>query len=145
MANSFNLKVLTPNRTRYEGEAEMVILPGVQGEFAILHDHMPIVAALKHGIMTIRSGGQDKIASVVEGFVQVVNNQVTVTVTGFDWPDEIDKNRAQEELELAERKKNEAKSELELKQAELAIRRASVKLEACSYSAARVNRMVSDR
>lgn len=134
MANNFNLKVITPTRTPYDGECEIVILPGVQGEFAIMHDHMPIVAALAHGIMTIRSNGEDRIASVLGGFVEVVNNRVTVTASNFEWPDEIDKHRAEVARERAERDKNIAKSDLDRKRAELALRRALVRIELSSYS-----------
>ncbi|MCL2616262.1 MAG: ATP synthase F1 subunit epsilon [Defluviitaleaceae bacterium] len=134
MANKFNLKVITPNRIPYEGEAEMVILPGVQGELAIMADHMPLVVALTYGIMTIRNDSEDKVASVLSGFAEVVNNQVTVTARSFEWSDEIDQSRAQADRERNERISTETTNAVEKRRAELEIRRATVRMEVSTYS-----------
>ena len=133
MANKFNLRVITPGRIPYEGEAEVVTLPGTMGELAIMRDHMPLIVSLTYGLMRIKNEDEEKIASILGGFAEVVDNQVTVTSPDFHWPDEVDKDRARAALEAAERTISEAGDNLEVKHAQLAIRRANVRLEVSSY------------
>ncbi|MCL2619258.1 MAG: ATP synthase F1 subunit epsilon [Defluviitaleaceae bacterium] len=135
MANKFNLKVITQTRVAYEGETEVVVLPGLMGELAIMSDHMPLIVSLAPGLMTIKNEGEDRVASVFGGFAEVVDNRVTVAASDFHWPDEVDKARAQRALETAERTASEATSDLEVKRAQLAMRRANVRLELSAYVA----------
>ena len=134
MAKKFNLRVITPSRVPYDGEAEVVVMPGTVGELAILRDHMPLVVSLTYGLMTIKNEGEEKVASILGGFAEVIDNQVTITAPDFHWPGEVDKSRAQKALEAAERVVNEASDNLEVKRAQLAIRRANVRLEISSYT-----------
>jgi len=134
MASKFNLKVVTPTRTPYDGEVETVILPGTQGELAILSDHMPLVVALSGGITTIRNEGEDRVAMVFGGIAQVLENQLTLIVPYFEWSDEIDQHRAQAAIEDAERRMSETESAEGRRRVELAIRRNNVRLEVSSYS-----------
>jgi len=134
MANKFNLQVITPTRIPYNGEAEVVVLPGIMGELAILRDHMPLIVSLSYGLMTIKSEGEDKVASILGGFAEVVDNQVTITTPDFHWPDEVDKSRAQQALDTAQRTVSEASDDLSVRRAQLAIRRANVRLEVSSYA-----------
>ena len=134
MAKKFNLRVITPGRMPYDGEAEVVVMPGTMGELAILRDHMPLIVSLTYGLMTIKNEGEEKVASILGGFAEVANNQVTITAPDFHWPDEVDKLRAQKALEAAERVASEATDNLEVRRAQLAIRRANVRLEVSSYT-----------
>ena len=134
MANKFNLRVITPDRMPYDGEAEVVVLPGTAGELAILRDHMPLIVSLTYGLMTIKNEGEERVASILGGFAEVANNQVTVSVPDFHWPEEVDKLRAQKALEAAERIVKESEGDLEVKRAQLAIRRANVRLEVSGYT-----------
>jgi len=80
-----NLEILTPERKLYSGDVYGVQLPGTDGLFEVLEKHAPLVAALKSGNLKIL---KDKVAgntanfSIKGGFVEVLNNKVTVLVEG---------------------------------------------------------------
>jgi F-type H+-transporting ATPase subunit epsilon len=72
------VSVISPERTIFEGEAESVIVPSWDGELGILRGHAPLMAILGKGELRIRSGGRVESFEVAGGFLQVVDNQVTV-------------------------------------------------------------------
>ena len=79
MATPFQLSVLTPEKTVFEGEVEYVEVPGAAGYFGVLAHHAPLVASLAHGTLTIRKlGGSEEKVQVSGGFFEVSNNRATV-------------------------------------------------------------------
>ncbi len=80
-----NLEILTPERKLYSGDVYGVQLPGTDGLFEVLEKHAPLVAALKSGNLKIlkdKSAGNKSNYSIKGGFVEVLNNKVTVLVEG---------------------------------------------------------------
>ncbi len=80
-----NVEILTPERKLYSGDAYGVQLPGTDGLFEVLEKHAPLVAALKAGNLKIlkdRIGGTTANYDIRGGFVEVLNNNVTVLVEG---------------------------------------------------------------
>lgn len=80
-----NLEILTPERKLYSGDVYGVQLPGTDGMFEVLEKHAPIVAALKAGNLKIindRSASNNLFFSIQSGFVEVLNNKVTILVEG---------------------------------------------------------------
>ncbi len=77
------LDILTPESKVFSGEVYGVQLPGISGMFELLDKHAPMVSALKNGNLKIL---KDKTAttsySIQSGFVEVLNNKVTVLVEG---------------------------------------------------------------
>ena len=78
------LEILTPEKKIYSGEVYGVQLPGIAGLFEVLDKHAPLVSALKAGRVKVL---RDKQAHTVHfdiqgGFVEVLNNKVTVLVEG---------------------------------------------------------------
>lgn len=76
--NALRLSVITPEATIYEGDAEQVIAPAWNGSLGILRGHAPLMALLGTGTLRIDSGGKSTSYAVSGGFLQVVDNQVTV-------------------------------------------------------------------
>lgn len=96
------ISVLTPDRTIFTGQIASVALPGVEGSFQLLDNHAPLVSALSAGNITLQTGGggyayydADKKAmteqqsasrsmtfTIDKGFVEVLNNEVNLLVTG---------------------------------------------------------------
>ena len=79
------LEILTPERKLYSGEVYGVQLPGTDGLFEVLEKHAPIVAALKSGNLKILKDklyGNTTNFAIKGGFVEVLNNKVTVLVEG---------------------------------------------------------------
>lgn len=77
------LEILTPEKKLYSGEVYGVLLPGITGLFEILDRHAPLVSALGKGKLKILKGKNDFEHYVIQsGFVEVLNNKVTVLVEG---------------------------------------------------------------
>ncbi|HUR67090.1 MAG TPA: ATP synthase F1 subunit epsilon [Chitinophagaceae bacterium] len=85
-----NLEILTPEKKLYTGEVYGVQMPGISGSFEVLEKHAPLVSALKAGRVKVLkdksagSGGQNHTLNfdIQGGFVEVLNNKVTVLVEG---------------------------------------------------------------
>jgi len=79
-----NLEILTPERKLYSGEVYGVQMPGVSGSFEVLERHAPLVSALKPGRIKVLKDKQNHLAhfDIQGGFVEVINNKVTVLVEG---------------------------------------------------------------
>lgn len=85
-----NLEILTPERKLYSGEVYGVQMPGISGSFEVLDKHAPLVSALKAGRIKILKDKQNHLAffDIQGGFVEVLNNKVTVLAEGAHSVDE---------------------------------------------------------
>ncbi|MBU6158967.1 MAG: ATP synthase F1 subunit epsilon [Bacteroidetes bacterium] len=78
-----NVQILTPTGKTYSGEVMGIQLPGITGSFEVLKNHAPLVSALKAGKLKILvDKTRNEFYQIEEGFVEVLNNQVTVMVEG---------------------------------------------------------------
>lgn len=77
-AGALRVSVISPERVVFEGEAESVIAPAWNGELGILRGHAPLMALLGEGELRVGRGGTTERFRVAGGFLQVVNNTVTV-------------------------------------------------------------------
>lgn len=73
-----NLEIITPDTTIYEGEAELVQLPGIDGSFEILNHHAPLISALSKGKIKIKKNGKDEFFDINGGVIEVLNNKVLI-------------------------------------------------------------------
>jgi F-type H+-transporting ATPase subunit epsilon len=79
-----NLEILTPEKKLFSADVYGVQLPGVTGLFEVLNHHAPLVSALKEGKIKVLKDKTNHLAffTVLSGFVEVLNNKVTVLVEG---------------------------------------------------------------
>ena len=79
-----DLEILTPDRKLFSGEVYGVQLPGVTGLFEVLERHAPLISALKAGRLKILKDRNNHVSffNIQGGFVEVLNNKVTVLVEG---------------------------------------------------------------
>jgi F-type H+-transporting ATPase subunit epsilon len=79
-----NLEILTPEKKLFSGEVYGVQMPGVSGSFEVLEKHAPLVSALKAGRVKVLKDKQNHFSffDIQGGFVEVLNNRVTVLVEG---------------------------------------------------------------
>ncbi len=76
-----HLTILTPEKELFDGEVTSVKVPGIAGQFEILRNHAPIVAALGEGdIRVINAQGEKKVYTIKKGFVEVLRNEVSLLV-----------------------------------------------------------------
>lgn len=74
------LKIVSPEKIVYEGEAESVFVPGTLGQFEILTDHAPIISTLEKGELSYKTAtGLEKL-EILGGFISVKRNEVKVCV-----------------------------------------------------------------
>jgi len=79
MATTFNLAILTPEKTVFEGAVEYVEVPGTEGYLGVLAHHAALVTGLASGTLKVReAGGVEKAFRVDGGFFEVSNNRATV-------------------------------------------------------------------
>lgn len=73
-----NLEIITPDTTIYQGEAELVQLPGIDGSFEILNNHAPLISALKQGKIKIKKNGKEEFFEINGGVIEVLENKVLI-------------------------------------------------------------------
>ena len=118
------LEVVTPDRLVLSTEADVVVCPGVEGQFGVLPGHIPFLSALEIGEMYYRKGGQTEYLAVSGGFAEVTGEKVTIVAESAEKGREIDMDRAKRALERAEKRLAAAKTEnIDWARAEAAMRR----------------------
>ncbi|MCR4739229.1 MAG: ATP synthase F1 subunit epsilon [Lachnospiraceae bacterium] len=128
---AFKLKVITPERTFYEGDVIMVELKTTEGEVGVLKRHIPLTAVIAPGVLYIRESEEEiKVAALHAGFVEILPDSVTILAEIVEWPSEIDLNRAEEAKTRAERRLSEKAMGTDLNRASLALARSVARIEA---------------
>ena len=98
----FSVSVVTPEGAAFEGDAEMLIVPGAAGEIGVLARHAPLVAMLKAGSTRVHLGdGQVEEFATGPGFFQVLEDRAIALVDDAVQADAIDDARAQKQLDDA--------------------------------------------
>lgn len=119
------LNVYSPTRIFYEGEAEFVEFVTTEGELGVYPNHIPLTAVVAPGILRITNEGKSREATLLDGFVTVLPNEITILSEACEWPEEIDIHRAEEAKIRAERKLAMEQTERD----ELALRRAILRMQ----------------
>jgi F-type H+-transporting ATPase subunit epsilon len=95
-------EIVSQDRLVFEGDADMVILPGVMGEIGILPNHAPLLSTLKFGICTVRYQDREEFFTIAGGVVEVQPDIITVMADAAENVREIDVARAREARERAQ-------------------------------------------
>jgi F-type H+-transporting ATPase subunit epsilon len=100
---AFSVSVVTPDGAAYEGDAEMLIVPGAAGEFGVLARHAPLIATLKAGSTRVHVSSSEVIEYATgPGFFQVLQDRAIALVDAAVKADEIDDVKAREQLEAGQ-------------------------------------------
>jgi F-type H+-transporting ATPase subunit epsilon len=120
MAHTIALEVVAPDRLVFSDLVERFWLSGVSGDLGVLPGHAPLLATLKPGLLHYRVAGEERVMTVMGGFLNVQAQKATVLTEAAELGEEIDALRAQQARERAEAalsKFNEASSEIALQKA----------------------------
>jgi F-type H+-transporting ATPase subunit epsilon len=98
---TFDLSLVTPEGAAFEGEAEMLIVPGAAGEIGVLARHAPLVAMLKAGEIRVKAGGEWQAFAAGPGYFKVQQDRALVLVDDAVRAEEIDIEEARREAEEA--------------------------------------------
>ena len=98
---TFDLSVVTPDGPAFEGEAEMVIVPGDAGEIGVLARHAPLVAMLKAGEIRVKAGDEWQSFAAGPGYFKVQQDRAIALVDDAVRAEDIDIEEARREAEEA--------------------------------------------
>ena len=129
---SIRCEIVSQDRIVYQGDADIVVLPGTDGEMGILPHHAPLLTTLKYGIIKVRSQGQETIFTVAGGIAEVQPDILTVLADSAENVEEIDVQRAEAARKRAEEslaKGVPADSDAYLRM-EAALRKSNLRLDA---------------
>ena len=124
-------EIATAERVIYSDDVDIVIAPGIEGQMAILPSHAPLLTMLQSGELVVRKEGEETAIFVSGGFLEVMQNRVTVLADTAERAEEIDIERAEEAKRRAEErlKDKEYLPEMDLAHAEVALRRALTRIK----------------
>lgn len=128
--NKVRLRIVTPTRELFDEEAEMVIMRSSSGDLGILYGHQPLTTTLDYGFLRIINGDEERKVTIFGGFASVDARGITVLSDAAEWPEEIDVDRAFAAKERAEKRIQSSDDSIDIARAELALRRALIRLEA---------------
>lgn len=103
LPETLTLEVATPLGLVLRTEAEHVAAPSVHGEFGVLAGHLPLLAALRPGVLKYTLRGKEHVAAIGAGFVEAGPEKVLLLCDLFAEPRDIDAALVQEELDAAEK------------------------------------------
>ena len=72
------VQIITPDSTLYNGEATLVVVPGIDGQIGILNNHAPLVSSLVKGVVKVKHNEKEDLFDIPGGVVEVYSNKITV-------------------------------------------------------------------
>ena len=94
-------EIVSQDRLVFEGDADIVVLPGIAGEMGILPNHVPLLSTLSMGVIRVQLGNEEEVFTVTGGLVEIQPDLVTVLADAAESVVEIDIERAEAAKERA--------------------------------------------
>jgi F-type H+-transporting ATPase subunit epsilon len=127
MPGKLLLEVVTPEKLLLSQEVDEVIAPGSEGEFGVLPGHTHFLSTLKIGELRYRLGDQTHYMSVLWGYAEVTPKKVTILAEVAEKAEDIDIERAQAVVEIAEERLKTGTISAELKEAQISLEKARLR------------------
>lgn len=127
---TFELRIMTPEGEFFNDKVDMVELNTTEGEIGVYKNHVPTTVIVKPGILTITQGSEEKKASLHSGFVEILQDKVTILAEVIEWPEDIDEKRAEEAKARAEERLSKKDATTDVARAEIALLRATTRIQA---------------
>ncbi len=127
---NLHLEVVTPEKIVISQEVEMVVAPGILGEFGVLEGHVPFLSGIVPGELRYTEGQESGSFAVTGGFAEVVNDKVSILVDAAENRGEIDVERAKGAMERAQERmaKGRSTEDIDYIRAEAALKRAIMRI-----------------
>lgn len=124
MAEKLHFELVSPEKLLMSTDVDMVIVPGVEGDFGVLIDHAPVVSTLRTGFVVVENDGEESAKLLVRGGFAEVNPQgLTILAEEATLLSDVDMSKLQAELKDAEEDLADAKDEAHLERAQKAVDR----------------------
>lgn len=130
------VRVIAPDKTIWDAEAEEVVLPSTTGQLGILSGHAPLLTALDIGVLRVRADKDWVAIALMGGFAEIEDNEVTVLVNGAERGDTIDVSAAKAEYDSAKTESDSisADDKQAVIQARKSLKRARARVQAAGGS-----------
>ena len=130
--SSISVEIITPTTIKHKGDAQQVIVPGIDGDFEILLGHTPFLTKLRPGILSIKSESSKQFA-VHDVFITVERDKVKIVCETIEENNEIEKDRAEiSKLRAQKRLKDVNNKSIDMRRAEYALKRAVARIKVIS-------------
>lgn len=102
MESTLQLEIVTPDKVVVSQPVDYIGVPGVEGEFGVLPNHIPMLSALAVGPLYFRTGSKTEYVFVSGGFAEISGNKVTILAESAELSKDIDVTRAEAARKRAE-------------------------------------------
>ena len=113
-----------------EEDVDRLIVPGIEGELGVLPLHAPLLTTIQPGVLRVVKGEEETTMAITGGFIEVRENRVTILADAAERGEEIDVARVEEARRRAEERLASREATVDMVQAEMALKRALVRLKA---------------
>lgn len=111
MADKIKLAIVTPDAEALAIECDEVVAPGVNGEIGLLAGHVPLITALRPGVLSVVTGNKKQHYAVSTGFAEIEADTVTILTDSCEAAESVDVDRAKRALLDAEAKLSDLSAE----------------------------------
>ena len=129
MAKTFKFEIITPDGVVFSSEVTSIRAPGADGGFGVLTDHAPFMTTTTVGVIEANVNGDHKYFATSGGFVEVLENAVTMLAETCEPAEDIDVERAEEALQRAQQRIKSSDSDIDIIRAQSAMQRALNRLK----------------
>jgi F-type H+-transporting ATPase subunit epsilon len=136
---SIRVDIVTAERLVFSQDADIVMVPGIEGEMGILPHHEPIMTMIKPGEILIRKGTEEYSLAESGGFLEVTPDHITILADAAERADEIDIARAEAAKKRAEEKLTNHAADTDSANAEASLRRALARIKVAEKRRSRRN------
>ncbi len=130
MSKKINLKIITHEKEVYNDNVDAIYSKSVEGEFGILPDHQPFMAALDIGVTRAENEGKMQFFTTMGGIFQFKNNEALILTDLAECGSDIDVTRAKSAKERAEARLGSHEVEVDNARAQIALAKALARLKA---------------
>ena len=130
MADKLKLEIISQEKQLLSKEVDQIIAPAVEGEVAILPNHIPLFTKLNDGIVIIRSNNTEEEFAILGGFMDVgPSSRVTILADAAFISDDVNEAKAEQAKKAAEQALEQKQSEVDFRQAEASLRKAILEIK----------------
>ncbi|MEG3594137.1 MAG: F0F1 ATP synthase subunit epsilon [Chloroflexota bacterium] len=122
------LDIITAEKLVYSDEVSSVVAPGSAGQLGILPNHAPLLTSLKPGELKVLKEGEESNIAVSGGFLEVLQNVVTILADTAERAEDIDFERAEAAMKRAQDKVDSSDSDMDLEKAIQALKRSQARV-----------------
>lgn len=123
MAGTFKFELVSPERVLLSADAEQVVVPGADGDFAVLVGHAPLVSTLRPGVLDVALPGSRRRVFVKGGFAEVEPDRLTILAERAMDVDDLKGDKLSSEIAAAEAEIGQAKDDEARMRAEAVVER----------------------